>query len=54
MIDTTRRLVGPKFLVRGYFLFKIRMVVQCTVVGAWVEGAVRNWFEEDDGGDGKR
>ena len=36
------------------FSFKIRMVVQCTVVGAWVEGAVRNWFEEDEGGDGKR
>ena len=42
-----------------YFLFlkevlKISMVVQCTVVGAWVEGAVRNWFEEEEGGDGKR
>ena len=30
------------------------MVVKCTVVGAWVEGAVRNWFEEEEGGDGKR
>ena len=28
--------------------------VKCTVVGAWVEGAVRNWFEEEEGGDGKR
>ena len=33
---------------------KITMVVKCTVVGAWVEGAVRNWFEEEEGGDGKR
>ena len=34
----------------------LRMVgtVKCTVVGAWVEGAVRNWFEEEEGGDGKR
>ena len=30
------------------------MAVQTTVVGAWVEGAVRNWFEEEEGGDGRR
>ena len=41
-----------KFQYFEYF----RMVgtVKCTVVGAWVEGAVRNWFEEEEGGDGKR
>ena len=38
------------------YLEYFRMVgtVKCTVVGAWVEGAVRNWFEEEEGGDGKR
>ena len=30
------------------------MAVKTTVVGAWVEGAVRNWFEEEEGGDGRR
>ena len=37
-----------------FFSERKRMVVQTTVVGAWVEGAVRNWFEEEEGGDGKR
>ena len=51
--------VGVWFKIFSFFsqyfeYFRMVGTVKCTVVGAWVEGAVRNWFEEEEGGDGKR